>query len=128
MDETIGFDGKYIIMKSLEVEKWIFFKDEDGEISMKGLYDLKSGVIQGLGDLMVRVSDVKSGQMTQSWSSATDDDYTRLIDYLDTTHNIYYIEKNRQKINKEVVLAKSTKYTALLRESLRERKLKQIGI
>jgi len=77
---------------------------------------------------MVRVSDVKPGQMTQSWSSATDDDYTRLIDYLDTTHNIYYIEKNRQKINKEVVLAKSTKYTALLRESLRERKLKQIGI
>jgi hypothetical protein len=118
MDETIGFDGKYIIMKSLEVEKWIFFKDEDGEISMRGLYDLKSGPIQGLGDLMVRVSDVKPGQMTQSWSSATDDDYTRLIDYLDTTHNFYF----------KGMLAKSTKYTALLRESLRERKLKQIGI
>jgi hypothetical protein len=56
--------------------------------------------------------------MTQSWSSATDDDYTRLIDYLDTTHNIYF----------KGMLAKSTKYSALLRESLRERKLKQIGI
>ena len=118
MDETIGFDGKYIIMKNLEIEKWIFFKDEDGKISMHGMYELKSGVIEGLGVLMVRVSVIKPGEMTQSWSSATDEDYNRLIDYLDHSKNIYF----------KGILYSERKYSALLRESLRERKLKQIGI
>jgi hypothetical protein len=83
MDETIGFDGKYIIMKNLEIEKWIFFKDEDGKISMHGMYELK-----------------------------------RLIDYLDHSKNIYF----------NGILYSERKYSAFLRESLRERKLKQIGI
>lgn len=83
MDETIGFDGKYIIMKNLEIEKWIFFKDEDGKISRHGMYELK-----------------------------------RLIDYLDHSKNIYF----------NGILYSERKYSAFLRESLRERKLKQIGI